>query len=155
MRVSARVDYAVRAMVELAARSPSRSTPPTKGDLLGRSQRIPTKYLESLLAELRRAGLVASRRGAEGGYWLGRSAATISVADIIRAVEGPLADVRGEAPEDLEYLGVARPLEQVWMATRAALRRVLEETSLADLLSAELPDGVRELLADPDAHQRR
>jgi Rrf2 family protein len=149
------VDYAVRAMVELAVRSPSRQSPPTKGELLGRSQHIPTKYLESLLAELRRAGLVASRRGAEGGYWLGRPPGRISVADVIRAVEGPLADVRGEAPEDLEYLGAARPLEQVWLATRVALRRVLEEVSLADLLAGDLPAEVRELLADPDAHQRR
>jgi Rrf2 family protein len=149
------VDYAVRAMVELAARSPSRQSAPTTGDLLGRCQHIPTKYLESLLAELRRAGLVASRRGAEGGYWLGRPPGEISVADVIRAVEGPLADVRGEAPEDLEYLGAARPLEQVWLATRAALRRVLEEVSLADLLAGDLSSEIRDLLTDPDAHQRR
>jgi Rrf2 family protein len=142
-------------MVELAGRSPSRDDPPTKGESLGGSQRIPTKYLESLLSELRRAGLVVSRRGAEGGYWLARPPQAISVADVIRAVEGPLADVRGEAPEDLEYLGAARPLEAVWIASRAALRSVLEEVSLADILADELPAGVREILDDPDVHRRR
>lgn len=155
MRVSAKVDYAVRAMAELAVRSPSRAHAPTKGDTIGTEQAIPTKYLENLLSELRRGGLVASRRGAEGGYWLARPPESISVADVIRAVEGPLADVRGEAPEDLDYHGAAAPLEQVWLATRVALRRVLEQVTLADVAAGALPERVDELLADPDARARR
>lgn len=155
VRVSAKVDYAVRAMAELAAGSPSREHPPTKGETIGTQQDIPFKYLENLLAELRRAGLVGSRRGIEGGYWLERPPEAISIADVIRAVEGPLADVRGEAPEDLDYPGPAAALEEVWLATRASLRRVLEVVSLADLVAGRLPDGPRALLGDPDAFERR
>jgi len=155
VRVSSKVDYAVRASAELARRSPDRSCRPTKGEVIGEAQEIPTKYLESILSELRRAGIVGSRRGAEGGYWLARAAEDVSVADVIRAVEGPLADVRGEAPESLEYVGAAVPLEQVWVATRAALRRVLESVDLASIASDDLPAEVLELLEDPDALARR
>jgi Rrf2 family protein len=140
--------------VELAARSPDRSRP-TKGDALGEAQGIPTRYLENILADLRRAGIVGSQRGADGGYWLARPAGEVSVAEVIRAVEGPLADVRGEAPERLGYVGPAVSLERVWVATRASLRSVLERITLADIRDDSLPDHVEALLADPGAWSRR
>ena len=155
MRISAKVDYAVRAASELAARSPSRQDRPTKGETLGEAQGIPTKYLENILAELRRSGIVGSRRGAEGGYWLARPPAEVTVADVIRAVEGPLADVRGEAPENLDYSGPAQPLERVWVATRASVRSVLEQVTLADLVADDLPEVVDKLLEEKDAWSRR
>ena len=155
MRISSKVDYAVRAAAELAARSPGRQDRPTTGEQLGEAQGIPTKYLENILAELRRSGIVGSRRGSDGGYWLARPPAEVSIADIVRAVEGPLADVRGEAPEHLEYTGPARPLERVWVATRASVRSVLEHVSLADLVADELPPDVERLLQDADAWSRR
>lgn len=152
MRITAKVDYAVRAAIELAQRS---GGGPTKGDHIAELQSIPVKFLENILAELRRAGIVASQRGAEGGYWLARDPAKVSVADIIRAVEGPLADVRGAPPEDLDYTGAAAPLQQVWIATRANLRAVLEHVSLADLAAGSLPDDVAALTDDPQAWSRR
>lgn len=155
MRISSKVDYAVRACTELAVRSPNRAAGATKGELLGIAQDIPTKYLENILSELRRSGVVGSQRGADGGYWLARPAAEISVADVIRAVEGPLADVRGEAPEELDYVGPAKPLERVWMATRASVRLVLEQVSLADIAGDALPKSVDALLDDPEAWLRR
>lgn len=155
MRISAKVDYAVRACVELAVRSPTRRDGATKGDAIGVAQDIPTKYLENILSELRRAGIVGSQRGAEGGYWLARSADQVSVADVIRAVEGPLADVRGEAPERLDYIGPAKPLERVWLATRASLRSVLEDVTLDDIAGSHLPPRIDELLEDPEAWTRR
>ena len=155
MRISSKVDYAVRACAELAVRSPTRAAGATKGETLGTAQGIPTKYLENILSELRRSGVVGSQRGADGGYWLARPAAEISVADVIRAVEGPLADVRGQAPEELEYVGPAEPLERVWMATRASVRSVLEEVSLADIATDSLPSAVDELLENPGARLRR
>jgi len=155
MRISSKVDYAVRACAELAVRSPSRASGATKGETIGTAQGIPTKYLENILSELRRSGLVGSQRGADGGYWLARPAAEITVADVIRAVEGPLADVRGQAPEELDYVGPAQPLERVWMATRASLRLVLEEVSLADIATDSLPRSVGALLDDPEAWVRR
>ena len=155
MRISSKVDYAVRACVELAVRSPSRSAGATKGELLGTAQDIPTKYLENILSEQRRAGIVGSRRGSDGGYWLARPAESVSIADVIRAVEGPLADVRGEPPEEQGYVGAARPLERVWVATRASLRAVLETVTLADVADDRLPGHVVELCADPDAWVRR
>jgi Rrf2 family protein len=155
MRISSKVDYAVRAAVELAARSPSRAAGPTKGDDVGTAQGIPTKYLENILAELRRSGIVGSQRGADGGYWLARPADEVTVADVIRAVEGPLADVRGESPDQLSYVGPAKPLEQVWVATRASVRNVLEEVTLAQIAKDSLPRKVTKLLDDPDAWTRR
>lgn len=155
MRISSRADYAVRACLELAGRSPDRGAGTTTGDTLARAQGIPTKYLENILSELRRSGIVGSRRGAEGGYWLARPAHAVSVADVIRAVEGPLADVRGEAPESLSYTGVAEPLERVWVATRASLRSVLEAVTLDHIVRDDLPDTVHRLLSDPDAWSRR
>jgi Rrf2 family protein len=151
VRITAKVDYAVRAAAELAAAPPG----PMKGDLLADRQRIPAKFLENILADLRRAGLVASQRGAEGGYWLAVPPAEVSVADIIRAVEGPLADVHGTSPEAVEYPGPATALQRVWVATRAALRSVLEEVSLADIVSGTLPQGAERHLDVPDAWSRR
>ena len=151
MRITARVDYGVRAAIELAAAE----HPPVKGETLAARQGIPGKYLENILADLRRSGLVASQRGAEGGYRLAVPAEQVSVADIIRAVEGPLADVHGTPPEEIDYAGPAEALQRVWIATRAALRSVLEEVTLADIVAGELPTHVGGLLDDPTAWERR
>jgi Rrf2 family protein len=151
MRISAKADYAVRAAVELA----SAGGGPVKGDAIARAQGISPRFLENILGELRHAGLVRSQRGSEGGYWLAREAGEISVAEIIRAVEGPLASVRGERPEHLEYAGSALPLRAVWIATRASLRGVLEQVTLADIAAGRLPEHVTELAADPDAQSAR
>jgi Rrf2 family protein len=147
MRLSARADYALRAAVELA----SAGDGPVKGERIAAAQEIPPKFLENIMIELRHAGLVRSQRGAEGGYWLARPASEISLADVIRAVEGPLASVRGERPESLSYRGAAKPLELVWIAVRANLRAILESVTLADLAGGSVPDAVRALTDDPDA----
>jgi Rrf2 family protein len=131
MRVSAKVDYALRALAELAAAPPG----PVKAEQIATAQSIPLKFLENILLELRRAEIVTSRRGAEGGYRLARPAAEVSVADVIRAVEGPIATVRVARPEEVEYTGPARGLQGVWIELRASMRGVLEETSLADLVA--------------------
>ena len=149
MRVSAKTDYALRAAVELAAAQDSGA--PVKGERLATSQSIPLRFLENILLQLRHAGLVDSRRGAEGGYRLARPAAEISLADVIRAIDGPLAGVSGARPETLEFTGPSAALRDVWIAVRAALRGVLETTSLADVASGELPESVRALVAEPDA----
>ena len=130
MRVSAKVDYALRAMLELAAAGGL-----VKGEQLATAQAIPQKFLESILIDLRHAELVTSRRGVDGGYALGRPAGEITIADVIRAVEGPIATVRGVRPDDVRYEGVARALAAVWIDLRAAMRGVLEETTLADIVS--------------------
>jgi Rrf2 family protein len=132
VRVSAKADYAVRAMIELDAAGASEAAP-AKGDAIAVAQQIPTNFLERILAELRVHGLVHSRRGSDGGYWLAKEPAQISVADIIRAVEGPLASVRGEAADQLDYTGTAAPLKDVWVDLRTSIRDVLENVSLADL----------------------
>jgi Rrf2 family protein len=150
VRVTAKVDYALRALVELAADGGI-----VKGDRLAQAQKIPVKFLENILAELRRAGLVGSQRGAEGGYRLQKPAGEISVADVIRAVEGPLADVHGTPPERLDLPGVAAPVKEVWLATRAALRSVLEVVTVGDIAAADLPPVVGALLSDPEAWSRR
>ena len=147
MRVSAKADYAIRAAVELAAAGEG----PLKGDRIAKAQSIPPNFLENILADLRNAGIVGSRRGAEGGYWLARPAAEVSLADVIRAVDGPLANVRGVRSDELAYEGSAKALEEVWIAVRASLRGVLEHVTLADVASGALPDHVRQLAADPDA----
>lgn len=149
MRISAKADYAVRAMCELAARA---GDGPVKGDVLAGSQRIPLKFTENILGELKRVGLVASQRGAEGGYWLAKPAGTITVADVVRAVEGPLAAVRGQRPEELEFAGSAAELPKVWLAVRVSLRSVLERVTIADVASGQLPPLVDALLTDPDAY---
>lgn len=151
MRVSAKADYAVRAAVELAAAGDG----PVKADQIAQAQEIPLKFLESILLDLRNGGLVNSRRGVDGGYWLARPAAEISLAQVIRAVDGPIANVRGMRPEDVSYTGSATRLRQVWIAVRANLRAVLEQVTLADVASGELPAVVEELAADPDAWSPR
>jgi Rrf2 family protein len=151
VRVTAKVDYALRALVELAAAGGAT----VKGDRLAEAQGIPLKFLENILAELRRAGIVGSQRGAEGGYRLVRDADTVSVADVVRAVEGPLADVHGTPPESLEPPGVAAPVREVWVATRAALRSVLEVVSVGEIARGELPGAVTSRLDDPSAWTRR
>ena len=151
MRISARADYALRAAAELAAAGGG----PVKGDALATSQSIPHKFLENILADLRHARLVRSQRGSDGGYWLAHPAEEITLADVIRAVEGPLAAVRGEAPEDVEYPGPAKDLQDIWIAVRAAVRGVVEHVTLADLASGNLPEEIRALGRDPDARIRR
>jgi Rrf2 family protein len=148
VNISAKSDYAVRAMLTLAAQETNR---PVKGETLATAQEIPVKFLENILVDLRRAGLVASQRGADGGYRLNRAAADITVADVIRAVDGPLANIRGVRPEEAGYHGPAESLQHVWIAMRAALRSVLESVTLADVVAGALPPAVEKLTADPDA----
>ena len=147
MRVSAKADYAIRAMVELAAEGGG----PVKADRISHAQEIPTKFLENIMSDLRNAGLVRSQRGTDGGYWLAKPAREIDLAQVIRAVDGPLANVRGYRSEEISYSGSAEPLRDVWVAVRASLRSVLEQVTLADLAAGALPANVRELAADPDA----
>ena len=154
MRVSAKADYAVRAMVELAASDGSEEHP-AKGEVISAAQGIPHRFLENILGELRVHGLVHSRRGADGGYWLARDADEITLAEIIRAVEGPLATVRGEGAEEIEYLGPSKPLEQVWIALRANIRQVLETVTLAAVVAGELPQPVLGLAEHPEAAHGR
>jgi Rrf2 family protein len=132
MRVSAKVDYALRAMAELAAAPPGLMT----AEQLASAQHIPPKFLESILSQLRSGGLVASQRGAVGGYQLARPADEISIADVIRELEGPIATVRGVRPDELEYQGAAAGLRDVWLDLRTGMRGVLEQTTLADITSA-------------------
>ncbi len=148
MRVSAKADYALRACIELAA---AEGEGPLKGEQLAGAQEVPPKFLENILGDLRHGGIVRSQRGAEGGYWLARPAAEITLAQVIRAVEGPLANVRGVRPESIEYAGAAEPLREVWIAVRASLRSVLEEVTLADVAGGKLPKVVRDLVVDPEA----
>jgi Rrf2 family protein len=150
MRITAKVDYAIRAAAELAA-APAGT--PVKGEALARTQHIPLRFLENILRELRHAGLVRTQRGAEGGYQLARSASSINLADVIRAVEGPLAAVQGERPEALRFDGAARDLPEVWIALRANLRSVLEAVTLADLAAGKLPRAIRNLAAQPEARK--
>ena len=151
MRISAKADYAVRAAAELAASSSEGR--PVKGEQLAAAQGIPHKFLENILADLRQAGIVRTRRGAEGGYALTRDPSEIAVADVLRAVEGPLAAVQGTRPEGLRYRGAAARLPEVWVALRANLRAVLEHVSLADLAAGDLPESVATLTTTPDAWQ--
>lgn len=152
MRVTARSDYAIRALLELAA---APEAAPLRADAIARAQRIPAKFLENLLTDLRRAKLITSQRGTAGGYRLARPASDIHLAEVIRAVDGPLADVRDSAPEALEYPGAAASLREVWIALRASMRRVLEATTLADIVGGTLPKRVMKLLEDPAAWTRR
>jgi Rrf2 family protein len=147
MRLSARSDYALRAVIELAAAGPGHVT----AEQLARTQAIPGKFLEAILTQLRRAGLVRSQRGPEGGFWLARPAASISLADVIRAIDGPLLGVRGERPENLGYTGAAEPLQAVWIALRANERAILEEVTLEHIVTGNLPQSVRKLTEDPKA----
>ena len=154
MRVTAKVDYAVRAALVLA-RAAGDEAGPVKGDEIAADQDIPVKYLENILGELRQSGIVRSQRGAEGGYWLAQPADEVTIADLIRAVEGPLAYVRGERPESIEYPDGVGALQEVWIALRSSLRSVLDQVTLADVLAGELPAHVADLIDDPDAWQPR
>jgi Rrf2 family protein len=148
VRVSAKTDYALRAALELAAAPDEK---PVKGERIATAQAIPLRFLENILMQLRHAGLVESRRGAEGGYRLARPAGDVTLADVIRAIDGPLAGVSGARPETLAFAGVAEPMRDVWIAVRASLRGVLEGVTLADVVAGGLPQHVRELVADEDA----
>lgn len=152
MHITAKVDHAVRTLLVIAESAHSMAV---KAETIAAAQRIPPKVLESVLGELRRADLVTSRRGPDGGYRLARPAVEISIADVIRSIEGPLASVCGQRPEDVGYRGPAEPLQQVWVALRVNIRSVLEEVSIADIGAGELPEFVGELTADPGAWSRR
>jgi Rrf2 family protein len=151
VKVSAKSDYAVRALLELATADER----PVKGERLAQAQEIPLKFLENILIDLRHAGIVRSQRGADGGYWLARGPDEVTIGEVIRAVDGPLASVRGEAPEDLAYDGAAASLQTVWIALRASLRKVVDEVTLADVVAGRLPADVRRLTEPPDAWSRR
>jgi Rrf2 family protein len=147
VQISAKTDYAVRALLSLAAREPDL----VKVDEIVTEQGLPRKFIEAILGELRRAALVRSRRGADGGYGLARPADEITLGAVIRAVDGPLAEIRGLRPHETDYSGVAEHLPQVWVAVRSALRGVLDETTLAQVLSGKLPAHVRKMVEAPDA----
>jgi Rrf2 family protein len=152
VRISAKTDYALRAAIELAAID---SDGPVKGEAIATAQDIPLRFLENILGDLRNAGIVESRRGVEGGYLLARPADEIALADVVRAVDGPLANVAGTKPNALSYDGSAEQLREVWVAVRAALRSVLEETTIADVAAKKLPKDVLALVSDQDAWEVR
>ncbi|HZZ96939.1 MAG TPA: Rrf2 family transcriptional regulator [Jatrophihabitantaceae bacterium] len=147
MQISAKSDYAIRALLQLATNEPDL----VKVDVIVREQGLPRKFVEAILGELRRDSIVRSQRGAEGGYALARPAGEITLGAVIRAVDGPLAEVRGLRPHETTYTGVAAHLPDVWIAVRASLRRVLDETTLAHVLSGKLPAAVRRMVDEPDA----
>ena len=148
MRISAKADYAVRAVVELAA---SPANKPLPAEQVARTQGIPLNFLENILGELRHAGILRSQRGPDGGFRLGKPADQVSIADVIRAVEGPLATVRGAPPEESSYPGAAEELPRVWIAVRKSLRSVVEEVTVADVASGRLPRAIAKLSEDPEA----
>jgi Rrf2 family protein len=147
MHITARVDYALRAMVELASGDPNL----VKGERIATAQAIPLKLLENILLDLKHGGLVRSQRGFEGGYGLAKPAEDITLADVIRVVEGPLANVRGVRPEAVGYKGLSEPLRDVWIAVRASLRTVLESVTIADIVGGTLPASIKRMLAKPEA----
>lgn len=148
MRISAKADYAVRAAVELAAASDQK---PVKAERIATAQDIPLNFLENILGELRHAGIVRSHRGAEGGFRLAKPPDQVTIADIIRAVEGPLASVRGGPPEEISYPGTSAALPRVWIAVRANLRKVVEHVTVADVAGGRLPKPIDKLAEDPEA----
>ena len=147
MQISAKTDYAIRALLSLAVHEPEL----VKVDVVVAEQGLPRKFVEAILGELRRSGLVRSQRGAEGGYALARPAREVTLGAVIRAVDGPLAEVRGRRPHETAYSGVAQHLPEVWVAVRASLRRVLDDTTLEHVLTGKLPPHVRRMLDSPDA----
>jgi Rrf2 family protein len=151
VKVTAKADYAVRATLELATVEDGL----IKGERIAQAQGIPLKFLENILIDLRHAGIVHAQRGAEGGYRLARDPASVTLGEVIRAVEGPLASVRGEPPESVSYAGSAENLQTVWVAVRASLRSVLDDLTLADVVAGRLPQQVRRLTEQPDAWSRR
>ena len=150
MRVSAKSDYALRALIEMAARSDGRAV---SAEELGRLQDIPHGFLQAILADLRRSGIVISQRGQSGGWRMGRAAETVSVADVIRAVDGPLVSVYGLRPESVSYNESAEVLQHVWIAARRSLRDVFEEVSIQQLADGTLPEAVTARTVDEDAWQ--
>ena len=150
MRISAKVDYALRALAELAALEASSDRTVTR-DQMASAQDVPIAFLENILLELKRGGIVRSIRGQQGGFRLARPAETITIADVIRTLEGPLASIRGMRPEELEYTGAATALPTVWVALRTRLREVLEGVTIADLTSGTLPPEILELTEAPEA----
>jgi Rrf2 family protein len=152
VRISAKTDYAIRAAAELAGAPDGQWV---KTESVSNAQNIPLPFLLNILAELRTAGLVRSRRGVDGGYQLARPGAEVTVADIIRAVDGPLANIAGSRPEELEYEGAAVALRSVWVALRATMRTVLEGVTLADLAAGRLPDDIEGLLTGTDVWHAR
>ena len=152
MHVTAKADYAERAVVELAESSQQE---PRKVDSVAQAQGIPVSFLENILTQLRSSGVVRSQRGPEGGYWLARPPEEVNLAQIIRAVEGPLVGVRGQRPEEVEYAGSAESLKQVWIAVRANLRNVLEHVTVADVASGKLPKDVIALTHGEEAWEAR
>ena len=146
MQIPAKADYALRAMLELAMHGPER----VKADLLTSHQGLPRKFVEAILTELRHAELVRSYRGADGGYALTRPATEVTLGSIMRAVDGPLAEIRGLRPNEMTYQGAAQHLPDIWMAVGQSLRRIFDETTLADVLSGELPAHVRQIIEAPD-----
>jgi Rrf2 family protein len=148
MHVTAKADYAVRAVVELAGSS---QDSPRKVDQLAQAQGIPVSFLENILTQLRSSGIVRSQRGPEGGYWLAQPPEEVNLAQVIRAVEGPLVGVRGQRPEEIEYVGSAESLQQVWIALRANLRKVLEHVTVADVAAGKLPKDVLTLTREEEA----
>lgn len=151
MEISAKSDYAVRALLVLAEHAPAL----VKIDVVVGEQQLPRKFVEAILGDLRRAGIVRSMRGADGGYALARPATEISIGAVIRAVDGPLAEVRGLRPDEMNYSGLSEHLPGLWVAVRASLRKVLDETSLQQLLTGKLPAHVRRMVEDPQAWARR
>lgn len=152
MHVTAKADYAVRAVIELADTGPQA---PRKVEEIARAQSIPVSFLENILTQLRSSGIVRSQRGPEGGYWLAHPADEVNLAQVIRAVEGPLVGIRGQRPEEVEYAGSAEALQDVWIALRANLRKVLENVTVADVASGKLPSAVRQLTRKEGAWQTR
>ena len=150
MRVSAKSDYALRALIAMAGRSDGRAV---SAEELGRLQDIPHGFLQAILADLRRSGIVMSQRGQSGGWRMAREADSVSVADVIRAVDGPLVSVYGLRPEAVNYNEAAEVLQHVWIAARRALREVFEDVSIQQLADGVLPDAVTSRTADEDAWQ--
>jgi Rrf2 family protein len=155
MHVSAKVDYGMRALLQLATAYKGAETSLMKADEISQAQTIPLKFLEGILTELRHAGFVVSQRGAVGGYRLSREPSQISLADVVRALDGPLAAVRGARPEDVTYDGASEHLRDVWVALRASLRKVLENVTLADVSNNKFDDAVEKLLDEPGAWESR
>lgn len=151
MQVSAKVDYGVRALLFLAQAYQEDQSALVKGDAIAKGQGVPIKFLEGILTELRNAGFIISQRGAVGGYRLNRAPQKISLAEVIRVLDGPLAAVRGLRPENVNYVGPAAHLQDVWVGVRTALRDVLENVSLADVVTGEFGTQLTELLSQPDA----
>jgi Rrf2 family protein len=147
MRITAKADYAIRATLELAAAE----SPPLKRDEIAEAQKIPVKFLETILAELKHASILTSQRGADGGYSLARPADEITLGDVLRVIEGPLATVRDDRPESTTYRGPAEALQEVWVALRSNMRAVLEGVTLQDIVDGELPAEVARLASDPEA----